>query len=86
MRIKSLLLVFMITSELLLAQSNILVLDQDSLPISNVNALFVEQDIQRHTDQNGVLYLEEKLPENCPIQFYKQGYATKLYRYEKILP
>lgn len=86
MRIKSLLLVFMITSELLLAQSNILVLDQDSLPISTVNALFVEQDIQRYTDQNGVLYLEEKLPENCPIQFYKQGYATKLYTYEKDTP
>jgi len=76
----------MITSELLLAQSNILVLDQDSLPISTVNALFVEQNIQRHTDQSGVLYLEEKLPENCPIQFYKQGYATKLYTHEKNTP
>ena len=76
----------MITSEFLLAQSNILVLDQDSLPISTVNALFVEQNIQRHTDQSGVLYLEEKLPENCPIQFYKQGYATKLYTHEKNTP
>ena len=76
----------MITSEFLLAQSNILVLDQDSLPISNVNALFVEQNIQRITDQNGALYLEEKLPKNCHIQFYKQGYATKLYTYEKDTP
>lgn len=76
----------MITSELLLAQSNILVLDQDSLPISAANALFVEQNIQRYTDQNGVLYLKEKLTENCPIQFYKQGYATKLYTYKKDTP
>ena len=48
--------------------------------------MFVEQNIQRHTDQSGVLYLEEKLPENCPIQFYKQGYATKLYTHEKNTP
>lgn len=79
----TLLSICLMTTFLIKAQTNGLVLDQDSLPIEGVNVLLVEQNLLLETDESGVFLMDENIPENSYIQFYKLGYSSKLYQYKK---
>lgn len=71
------------TTLLIKAQTNGLVLDQDSLPIEGVNVLLVDQNLLLETDKDGVFLMDKNIPDNSYVQFYKAGYSSKLYQAKK---
>ena len=52
------------TTYIIKAQSNGLVLDQDTLPIEGVNVLLVDQNLLLKTDENGIFLMKKNIPDN----------------------
>lgn len=69
------------TTYLIKAQTNGLVLDQDSLPIEGVNVLLVEQNLLLETNTEGIFLMKKNIPDNSSIQFFKFGYSSQVLKY-----
>ena len=76
------LLLFMMNTLFVNAQTVGVVLDDGGVPLSDVNVYFSDQEILINTDSEGVFTLQEETPNNSYIHFFKAGYATRLIKYQ----
>ena len=73
----------MMSSFLILGQTNGFVLDSDDNPIEKVSVYLVDQKIILYTNENGIFLVDQEIPDNSSMYFYKLGYAAKLLKYQK---
>ena len=76
-----LLLLFLITTILIKAQTKGLVTDINNQPIEAVNVLLVDQNLLLETNSEGIFFVDEKIEDNSDIQFFKFGYSTQILKY-----
>ena len=76
-----LLFLFLISTFLIKAQTNGLVIDQENLPIESANVLLVDQNLLLETNSEGIFTIDKNIEDNSNIQFFKFGYETKLFKY-----
>ena len=67
----------------LLAQSEGIVLDEENNPLVEVDVFLADQNIITKTDAKGMFFFDEDLPTNTYINFFKNGYISKLVKYKK---
>ena len=77
------LIIFFIFSQTLYSQITGYVFDSENKPISNVDVYFSDQDILLKTNDSGIFFLENDLPQNSYVHFFKQGFASKLIIFDK---
>ena len=75
-------IIFLFNCFFCFAQKNGFVLDSKNTPIENVEVLFADQNIVTQTDASGKFSFEIELPNNTYLNFYKEGYASKLVKYK----
>ena len=68
---------------LMLAQSEGIVLDEENNPLVEVDVFLADQNIITKTDAKGMFFFDEDLPNNTYINFFKNGYISKLVKYKK---
>ena len=71
-------------SLLCLAQSNGVVVGSDNQPLENVDVFLADQNIIVKTDIDGMFYIDDNLPNNTYINFFKSGYISKLVKYKNV--
>ena len=76
-----LLLLFLITTILIKAQTKGLVTDINNQPIEAVNVLLVDQNLLLETNSEGIFFVDEKIEKNSDIQFFKFGYSSQILKY-----
>ena len=76
-----LLLLFLITTILIKAQTKGLVTDINNQPIEAVNVLLVDQNLLLETNSEGIFFVDEKIENNSDIQFFKYGYSSQILKY-----
>ena len=64
-------------------QTQGLVLNSNNLPVSDVNVYFADENILIYTNKDGVFSVEQEIPNNSYIHFFKHGYASRLIKYKK---
>ena len=65
------------------AQNSGLVQDSENQPIENVSVFIADQGILLKTNKLGEFFFESKLPDNTYLNFYKNGYVSKLVKYKE---
>ena len=73
----------MMSTFLILGQTNGFVLDSEHNPIEKVSVYLAEQKIILYTNENGIFLVDQETPDNSSVYFYKLGYASKLVKYQK---
>ena len=73
----------MINTFLLFSQSNGIILNSDGTPLEGVTVLIADQNILLKTNELGEFFFESKLPNNSYLNFYKNGYVSKLVKYKE---
>jgi iron complex outermembrane receptor protein len=73
----------MINTFLLFSQSNGIILNSDGTPIEGVSVFIADQNILLKTNVLGEFFFESKLPNNSYLNFYKNGYVSKLVKYKE---
>lgn len=73
----------MMSTFLILGQTNGFVLDSEHNPIEKVSVYLVDQKIILYTNENGIFLVDQEIPDNSSMYFYKLGYASKLLKYQK---
>ena len=73
----------MMSTFLILGQTNGFVLDSEHNPIEKVSVYLVDQKIILYTNENGIFLVDQETPDNSSVYFYKLGYASKLVKYQK---
>ena len=66
-----------------IAQNSGLVLDLENKPIDKVSVFIADQNILLKTNDLGEFFFESKLPNNSYLNFYKNGYVSKLVKYKE---
>ena len=74
---------FMMSIFLSYAQITGLILDANNTPIDGVTVFFSDQNILLYSKQDGTFFTEKHMPNNSYIHFFKNGYASKLIKYQK---
>ena len=65
------------------AQNSGIVIDSENQPIDNVSVFIADQNILLKTNVFGELFFESKLRNNSYLNFYKNGYVSKLVKYKE---
>ena len=65
------------------AQNSGIVQDSENQPIDNVSVFIADQNILLKTNNLGEFFFESKLPNNTYLNFYKNGYVSKLVKYKE---
>ncbi len=73
----------MMSTFLILGQTNGFVLDAEHNPIEQASVYLVDQKIILYTNENGIFLIDQEIPDNSSVYFYKLGYASKLVKYQK---
>ena len=73
----------MINTFLLFSQSNGTIINLDGTPIEGVSVFIADQNILLKTNKLGEFFFESKLPDNSYLNFYKNGYVSKLVKYKE---
>jgi hypothetical protein len=73
----------MMNTFLLFSQSNGIILNSDGTPLEGVTVLIADQNILLKTNELGEFFFESKLPNNSYLNFYKNGYVSKLVKYKE---
>ncbi len=66
----------------LFSQTKGIVLDANNKPLNEVNILFSDQNILLFSNEDGEFVAELDIPNNSYISFYKDGYSSKILKYE----
>jgi len=74
-------LFFILFANISLAQIQGNIKDEEGNLLSEVNIYFPDQKLLLISDKNGNFSLESNLPDKSLINFYKLGYASKIYTY-----
>ena len=64
------------------AQSNGVVVNEKNQPLENVDVFLADQNILVKTNIDGVFFVDNNLPNNTYINFFKNGYISKLVKYK----
>ena len=75
------LLLFLVTTILIKAQTTGLVTDINNQPIEGVNVLLVDQNLLLETNSEGIFFVDENIEDNSNVQFFKFGYSTQVFKY-----
>tara|TARA_B100000900_G_scaffold145955_1_gene123673 strand:+ start:3184 stop:5412 length:2229 start_codon:yes stop_codon:yes gene_type:complete len=67
----------------LFSQTSGLVMDEEKNPISGASVFFSDQNILVETNENGEFTFSEKIPDNSILHAYKQGYSSKLIKFQQ---
>ncbi len=59
-----------------------LVLSNEGNPLNNVDIFLVEQNLLLQTNSEGVFLIEEMIPNNSYLEFYKSGYGSEVIQYK----
>ena len=78
-------LFFVITAFYAYPQTQGVVLSSNNIPISEVNVYFADKNILIYTNKDGVFSVAKDIPNNSYIHFFKNGYASKLIKYQNNL-
>ena len=65
------------------AQNSGIVKDSENQPIDDVSVFIADQNILLKTNKLGEFFFESKLPNNTYLNFYKNGYVSKLVKYKE---
>jgi len=65
------------------AQNSGIVKDSEDQPIDDVSVFIADQNILLKTNKLGEFFFESKLPNNTYLNFYKNGYVSKLVKYKE---
>ena len=65
------------------AQNSGIVKDSENQPIDDVSVFIADQNILLKTNKLGEFFFEIKLPNNIYLNFYKNGYVSKLVKYKE---
>ena len=65
-----------------LAQSNGVVVNSNNQPLKNVDVFLADQNIVVKTNVDGEFFFDDNLPNNTYINFFKNGYVSKLVKYK----
>lgn len=65
------------------AQNSGIVKDSENQPIDNVSVFIADQNILLKTNKLGEFFFKSKLPNNTYLNFYKNGYVSKLVKYKE---
>ena len=65
-----------------LAQSNGVVVNSNNQPLKNVDVFLADQNIVVKTNVDGEFFFDDNLPNNTYINFFKNGYISKLVKYK----
>ena len=74
-------LFFVFCANISLAQVQGNIKDEEGNSLSDVNIYFPDQKLLLISDKNGNFSIESNLPDKSLINFYKLGYASKIYTY-----
>ena len=74
-------LFFILFANISLAQIQGDIKDEEGNLLSKVNIYFPDQKLLLISDKNGNFSIESNLPDKSLINFYKLGYASKIYTY-----
>ncbi|NCG35765.1 MAG: TonB-dependent receptor [Dehalococcoidales bacterium] len=58
-------------------------MDEENQPIENVSVFIADQNIILKTNKLGEFFFESKLPNNTYLNFYNNGYVSKLVKYKE---
>lgn len=72
----------MMITLLISAQTQGLVSDSDNNPIDKVSVFLAEQKILLNTNEDGIFVINQEIPNNSYIHFYKLGYASKIIQHK----
>ena len=73
---------FMMSFLTIFSQTKGVVLNYNDKPLDNVSIYLADQNILVYTDREGSFYLEKEIANNTYIHFFKQGYASRLIKYQ----
>ena len=73
---------FMMSFFTLFSQTKGIILDADNKPLNEVNILFSDQNILLFSNEDGEFVTELDIPNNSYISFYKDGYSSKILKYD----
>ena len=65
------------------AQNSGFIKDSENQPIDDVSVFIADQNILLKTNKLGEFFFESKLPNNTYLNFYKNGYVSKLVKYKE---
>ena len=65
-----------------LSQSSGIVVNSNNQPIENVDVFLADQNIVIKTNVDGEFFVDNNLPNNTYINFFKNGYISKLVKYK----
>lgn len=66
----------------LFSQIQGIILDIEKNPINQVNVFLVDQKILLYSNEEGVFVVDEDIPNNTYIEFYKLGYQSKIIKHK----
>ena len=66
----------------LFSQTKGVVLDANNKPLNEVNILFSDQNVLLFSNEDGEFVTELDIPNSSYISFYKDGYSSKILKYE----
>ena len=72
---------FMMIFFSLYSQTRGVVLDNNNVPLKGVNVFFSDQNLLLFSNKDGEFKTELTIPTNSYINFYKQGYSSKIIKY-----
>ena len=70
-----------INVNLVFCQNQGVVTDAQNSPLDNVNVFFVDQKIILKSNGDGIFIINDDVPNNSYIEFYKLGYSSKIFQY-----
>jgi iron complex outermembrane recepter protein len=73
---------FMMNIFTLFSQTKGIVLDSNNKPLNEVNILFSDQNVLLFSNEDGEFVTELDIPNSSYISFYKDGYSSKILKYE----
>jgi iron complex outermembrane recepter protein len=73
---------FMMSISIIYSQTRGIVLDANNMPLNEVNILFSDQNILLFSNEDGEFVTELDIPNNSYISFYKDGYSSKILKYD----
>ena len=72
---------FMMSAFLVYCQTEGVVLDSEKNPINNASVFLPDQNILLNTNEEGIFSFDKEIPNNSYINFYKNGYVSRLIKY-----
>ena len=60
-----------------------IVLSDQNEPLNDVDVFLVQQNLLLKTNESGVFFLDDIIPNNSYLEFYKVGYASSVFQYKE---